>query len=38
LEEAGMSGLQQMINQQKKYDDNMALLEEMKKKEKASQK
>ena len=35
LEEANMSGMKQMIEQQKQYDMNMELLEEMKKKKKA---
>lgn len=36
LEEASMSGMRQMMEQQKQYDKNMELLEEMKEKKKAA--
>ena len=36
LEEASMSGMRQMMEQQKQYDKNMQLLEEMKEKKRAA--
>lgn len=36
LEEASMSGMRQMMEQQKQYDKNMELLEEMREKKRAA--